>query len=68
MRKIEDEIHFLLICPTYEEIREQYISSKFLKLRNEIRSNKFDEYSEHRQLKESRKLFKLCLSKKSEKP
>ena len=36
----EDEIHFLLICPAYEEIRKQYINSKFLLNRNQINFNK----------------------------
>ena len=38
--KVEDEIHFLLICPAYEEIRKQFISSKFLLNRNQINFNK----------------------------
>ena len=38
--KVEDEIHFLLIYPAYEEIRKQNISSKFLLNRNQINFNK----------------------------
>ena len=44
MNIIEDEYHFLLVCPTYRELRKKYLSNfycrwpsknKFIKLLNE---------------------------------
>ena len=40
MGKVEDEIHVLLICSAYEEIRKQYVSSRYLLNRNQISFNK----------------------------
>ena len=63
--KVEDEIHFLLTCSTYKEIRKKFISGKLLLNRNQISSNKLMNMHKISDLKTC-KFLKNCLSKKGE--